>query len=363
MTSELEKKIPDIRERMEKETAEALEREGLKAGLVERWEDGFRTRDKPDAFEWWYFDAEFDDGGNAVVTFNTSPLTHPKGPLRPSLLLIMKSPEGKKVRLIPEFKAEELSSAAEGCDVRLGENRVKGDLERYELHVEVESYAADLVYTRKAPSWRPGSGISYSGRNNSSYFGWVVPIPYGTVEGTVVFEGEKRQVKGTCYHDHNWGNVSPGMEIDHWYWGRAHVGDFTVIFVEMVTRHVIGLGSLKLHTFLLARGDEILTDDGLPLSLVTSDFKDGPGGKSYPDKLDWEWRGEEGSVSLSIRNPEMIESIDMLQGTPRWERPLIHLVANPFYYDFNADLELTVDLKGVKATESGRALYELMMLK
>jgi len=363
MTSELEDKIPDIRERMEAETAEALKREGLKPGLVEPWEDGFRTKDKPDTFEWWYFDAGFDDGSTTVAVFNTKPMTHPKGPLKPSILLIMKSPDGKQVRLTPEFKAEEFSSAGDGCEVSIGGNHVRGDLDRYELHVEVDSYAADLAFTRKAPSWRPGAGVSYSGRDRNNYFGWVVPIPYGTVEGKVVFEGEKRQVAGTCYHDHNWGNVSPGLTIDHWYWGRAHVGDFTVIFVEMVTRHVIGIGSLKLHTFLLARGDEILTDDGLPLSLVTSDFKDGPGGKSYPTKLDFEWRGDEGSATLSIRNPEMIESIDMLESAPRWERPLIHLVANPYYYDFNADLELTVDLKGVKATERGRALYELMMLK
>jgi hypothetical protein len=363
MSSELEEKIPDIRKRMEEDTTYSLEREGLKAGEVEPWEDGYRTRDKPDTFEWWYFDAEFDDGGKAVVVFNTSPLTHPKGPLRPSLLLIMKTPKGKSVRLIPEFEAEELSSAAEGCDVRLKDNHVKGDLDCYELHAEVESYSADLTYARKAPSWRPGSGVSYSGRDKSRYFGWVVPIPYGTVEGTVVFRGEKRQVKGTCYHDHNWGNVSPGLAIDHWYWGRAHVGDFTVIFVEMVTRHVMGLGSMKLHTFMLARGDEVLTDDGLPLSLETADFRDGPGGRSYPEKLNWKWNGDEGSAELSLRNPEMIESIDMLEGTPNWERPLIHLIANPYYYDFNADLELAVDIKGVKATERGRALYELMMLK
>jgi Svf1-like C-terminal lipocalin-like domain/CrtC N-terminal lipocalin domain len=363
MTSELEKKIPDIRERMEEDTAYSLKREGLKAGEVEPWEDGYRTKDKPDTFEWWYFDAEFDDGGKAVVVFNTSPLTHPKGPLRPSLLLIMKNPEGKSVRLIPEFKPEELSSAAEGCDVSIGKNHVKGDLDRYELHAEVESYAADLTYTRMAPSWRPGSGVSYSGRDKSKYFGWVVPIPYGTVEGTVVFDGEKRQVKGTCYHDHNWGNVSPGLAIDHWYWGRAHVGDFTIIFVEMVTRHVMGMGSMKLHTFMLARGNEIITDDGLPLSLATSDFADGPGGRTYPEKLDWEWNGEEGKATLTLRNPEMIESIDMLEGTPKWTRPLIHLVASPYYYDFIADLELTVDIKGVKASERGRALYELMMLK
>lgn len=246
--------MPGIRERMEAETAESLEREGLKAGKVEPWEDGWRTRERPDTFEWWYFDAEVDYGGKAVAVFNTRPQMHPRSPLNPSVLLIMKSPEGKKVRLIPKFMADEFSSEPNGCDVSIGKNHVRGDLDRYELHVEVESYSADLVFARKAPSWRPGSGISYSGRDKGNYFGWVVPVPYGTVEGTVVFEGEERRVKGTCYHDHNWGNISPGHTIDHWYWGRAHPGEFTVIFVEMVTRHVIGLGSLKLHTFLLVRG-------------------------------------------------------------------------------------------------------------
>jgi hypothetical protein len=363
MSPELEDKFPDIRERMERDTAEALEREGLKAGLVEKWEDGFRTKDRPDTFEWWYFDAEFDDGSTTVAVFNTKSMIHTRGPLKPSVLLIMKMPDGKQVRLNPEFKLEEFQASTDGCEVSIGPNQVKGDLDRYELHVEADSYAADLTYTRKAQSWRPGAGVSYSGSGKKKYFGWVVPIPYGTVEGTVVFDGEKRKVRGTCYHDHNWGNLSPGLSIDHWYWGRAHVGDFTIIFVEMVSAHILGIGSLNLHTLMLGRGEEILTDDGLPLRLEVSDFQDGPVGGSYPTKLDWSWHTDEGSVTLTIRNPEMIEWIDMLEGTPRWERPIIHLLANPYYYDFNADLELTVDLKGVKATESGRALYELMNLR
>lgn len=364
MTSELEDRFPNIREQMEKESAESLQREGLKPGVVEPWEDGYRTFKHPDTFEWWYFDSEFDDGGKAVVVFNTSPLTHPKGPIRPSLLLIMKSPEGKSIRLLPAFEQEDLKASPGGCDVRLGENTVKGDLDSYELHASVDDYAADLVFTRESPSWRPDSGMSYSGHDKSKYFGWVVPIPYGTVEGTVVFEGKERAVKGTCYHDHNWGNISPGMAFDHWYWGRAHVGDFTMIFVEMVTRHIMGVGSINLHTFMLAKGEEILTDDGLPLRLDISDFKEGPGGREYPTKLDWSWAGGDGGrVTFTLRNPEMIESIDMMEGTPAWAKPLIHLIANPFYYDFTADLELEVDIKGVKVKESGKALYELMMLK
>lgn len=360
MARDLEDKFPDIRERSQKATTDALAREGLKAGVVEPWEDGYRTKDKPDTFEWWYFDADFDDGSTAVVTYTSRPATNPRGDLVPTLLLILKNAQGEKVRLSKEFEPGELSASAEGCDVRIG---VKGDLETYELHAEAGDCAADLTIKRSGPSWRPGSGITYSGRKEERYFGWVVPITYGTVEGSITFKGEKKQVSGTCYHDHNWGNFSLDSAIDHWYWGRAHVGDFTVVFVEMVTPHIPMIGSLNVHTLMLAKGEEVLTDDGLPLRLQTGDFVDGPLGGHYPTRLDWTWHTDEGDIGLRIRNPKLIEALDLLEKTPRWKRELIHLVRNPYYYDFNADLELSVDLKGVKVVESGRALYEYQHLQ
>lgn len=363
MARELEDRYPDIREKMEKDTAKSLARWGLKAGVVEPWEDGYRTKDKPNTFEWWYFDADFDDGSTTVMTFTSRPATHPKGKLRPTLLLIMRSPEGESVRLTREFEPDEFSASAEGCDVRLASNTAKGDLDRYALHAEIDDCSADLSITRHGPSWRPGSGITSSERKEDSYFGWVVPVTYGTVEGTIRFKGQEKQVKGSCYHDHNWGNFSLGSAIDHWYWGRAHLGDFTVVFVQMVTPHLPIVGSLNLNTLMLAKGEEVITDDGLPLRLQVSDFVDGPLRGSYPTKLDWSWHTDEGDITLTIRNPKLIEALDLLEGTPRWAQPLVHLIANPYYYDFNADLELKVDLKGIKAVEYGRALYELMHLQ
>ena len=50
-----------------------------------------------------------------------------------------------------------------------------------------------------------------------------------------------------------------------------------------------------------------------------------------------------------------------LEDYAAWARPLVHVVMNPWYYDFDADLELDVDLKGVKAHEEGRVIYEQML--
>ena len=82
----------------------------------------------------------------------------------------------------------------------------------------------------------------------------MVAVPYGTVQGTISHKGETRAVRGSLYHDHNWGNATLGSAIDHWYWGRAHLGDFSLIFTMMTTVKMFGHGGIKLPVFYLSRG-------------------------------------------------------------------------------------------------------------
>lgn len=42
---------------------------------------------------------------------------------------------------------------------------------------------------------------------------------------------------------------------------------------------------------------------------------------------------------------------------------LLRLLANPYYFRFNAALELSLDLPGLQTVEKGRALYEIMLLR
>lgn len=353
----------EFREKVVRETADALEREGLNPEAVEPWEDGYRTAGQPDAFEWWYFDAQFEDGSTAVVVFTSRPMTRRKGPLTPTVLLILKKKDAARESSSDVYGPDDLSASTERCDVRIGPSWVKGDLHEYELHAESGGLACDLRIKGGAPPWRPGAAVNYFNSAKTRYFAWVVPVPYGTVGGKVTSGGETRKVSGTLYHDHNWGNAGLGNLIDHWYWGRAHVGDFSLIFVQMTTVKIFGMGGIKLPVLYVAKGNQILTDDGWPLRLDTADPVEGPGGQHYPTKLDFHWKTDEGSVEISLRNPRLIESIDLSSDLPTWERPLVHLIANPYYYDFDAELELAVDLKGVEAMEKGRAIYELMMFR
>lgn len=195
MSQEIEV-TPQIRERQARETAENLARLGLNPERVEPWEDGYRTAEEKDAFEWWYFDGHVDDGSALVLTFETKPMTKPSGPLTPSIMLMYRPEGGERRKSVVEFQPEEFSASTEGCDVRMGSSFVRGDLERF-----------------------------------------------------------------------------------------------------------------------------------------------------------------------TLTNPVLNESFDMIEDLPGWARPLIHLFANPYYYNFVAEIELEVDLGGVKAHEKGSAIFEKMMFR
>jgi len=64
-----------------------------------------------------------------------------------------------------------------------------------------------------------------------------------------------------------------------------------------------------------------------------------------------------------LRQPQIIEATSLLLALPPWQRPLARLFANPYYFRFNADLSLEIELDGLRDVVSGPALYEIMMLR
>jgi hypothetical protein len=346
-------------------SAEFLHKEGL-GTTPAIWEDGLRIDTGPGNFEWWYFDAQFDDGTTAVIVFATKPFTNRTDPLTPQIQLTITRPGGEKLVSSPFYTQEDFSASRETCDVRMADSWVRGDLHRYQMHVHAreedkEALCADLVFTGIVPAWRPGAGKNYYNPELTRFFGWLPAIPFGSVEGTLTYQGQTQVVKGSGYHDHNWGNVSLEDIIDHWYWGRAHIGEYTAIFVEMTSTRTYGYQ--KIPIFLLAKGSQILIGDGAPLSLQVEDLVTHPGKRTYPRELDFDWQDGESRAHLSLRAPQVIESVSLLYFLPPWQKTILHFFANPYYFRFRADLTLNVQLAGEQGIEKGQAIYEMMLLR
>lgn len=338
---------------------EFLQRDGLTKEIA-LWEDALRTDLSRGTFEWWYFDAHFEDGSTVVIVFSTRPLLERKGPLKPNLQFTITDAQGVKHARFPIFAPEEFRTHRERPEVQLATHWLRGDLHRYEVHVDLGDLAADLIFEGVVPPWRPGAGKVYFG-DFAHYFAWLPAIPFGTVSGTLRYAGQTHTVRGTGYHDHNWGNVDLNKVWDHWYWGRAHVGDYTLIFVEQVATPAYGRA--KLPVFLLAKGREVLIGDGFPLRLETGEFMRHAEGRHYPLKVDFHWEKDGGSVHLALRQPQMIEATSLLLFFPAWQRRLLRLFGNPYYFRFQANLHLSIQLPQLQDEVNGEALYEIMMLR
>jgi hypothetical protein len=205
-------------------------------------EDGRRTPQSSDYFEWWYFDGLLDDGTVVVVWFGDNWLygSHKRA------VSIELTPPGKTTRRIMRTFDEPGKFSSDHADIAIGPHRFKGDLKSYAIHVdaaETGGVGCDLVLRRRVASYRPATGYIVAG---DRYFAWFVAVPEGAISGALTADGVTRPVTGSGYHDHNWGNVSPADLFDDWWWGRGRSGGHTIIASEIHGKAAVGGASIPL---------------------------------------------------------------------------------------------------------------------
>ncbi|MDR2902735.1 MAG: hypothetical protein LBU87_06510 [Lactobacillales bacterium] len=225
-----------------------------------KWEDSMRTNGGKGSFEWWYTDAHFKDGSTLVAVFFTKSLQEIDSPLTPEIEIIYTPAKGKEFNKLFRFSPSEFKASKDQCDVNIGKNYFRGDLKKYEIHIEDEETGAcfDLVINRQTESWRAGDGCFYYG-NTGKYLGWFVAVPQGKMDAIIKIGGKIKKHSGSAYHDHNWGNVGMPEIINHWYWSRAEIGPYTVINSNICCPKMYDLA--EWGCAILAKDGKILSDD------------------------------------------------------------------------------------------------------
>ncbi len=203
---------------------------------IEVREDGRRTPKSPEYFEWWYFDGLLDDGTVVVVWFGDNWLY---GSQKRAVNIEL-TPPGKPTRRVMRTFDDPGAFATDQANIRIGPHSFKGNLQTYAIHVdagETGGVGCDLTLRRRVASYRPATGYIKAG---DRFFAWLVAVPEGAVTGTLTADGVTRQVTGSGYHDHNWGNVSPADLFDNWWWGRGRSGDQTIIASDIHGKAAVG---------------------------------------------------------------------------------------------------------------------------
>jgi len=269
---------------------EDFHRLGLNPAHVEPWEDGMRTNGGRGSYEWWYFDSHLDDGSKLVIVFLTKNFATPNRPLTPTVVVQYDTSDGTHYEENLTFPKSQFSAAKDSCDVRIGENVFLGDLSQYTIRLRGKIIRTEITLTGRVPAWRPGTGQIFFGKHDEYFFAWLPSVPEGSVAAELTIDGQTKRVSGTGYHDHNWGNVSMLRLMNHWYWGRAKIGDYTVISSFITAEKKYGYQTFPI--FLLSKNGEVIAESSLdsPAFSQQEEFIDDFTQKPVHHKLIYDYR-------------------------------------------------------------------------
>lgn len=314
-------------------------------------------------WEWWYFDASFDDGSRCVLELQTPNLVNMFAD-ECAMLFNVYMPDKRTYNNIVAFPGSMWKASTKSCDVAIGENTIKGNFPEYRVCFKHENLACDLTFKNLLPGWTRGTGeVLFGLPEKKQVFGWVVAQPKASVTGTLTVDGEERQVSGTGYHDHNWGNGFLPAYVSHWVWGRLTTDRVTMIFADVCTSRKCG--KYKIPVIFLAI-DESIVLESANARFEVSDYRyDCQGFQMYPTRLEFKFSERGISGAFKMRFKEELEMVNTLaEKLPEYLVNILgRVLAAPAYYRFLADYEGTIK-RGEEVLElGGETHWEYMVLR
>jgi hypothetical protein len=334
---------------------------GIHPGRIEPFEDGMRTRGGPGSYEWWYFDSHLDDGSSLVIVFYTKPQLDPDGALAPFASLEISRPGQPPIRVVAHVSADSFWASGDRCDVRIGGNTFRGNLHEYEIHFSQDGVAVDVKLTGKVPSWRPATGHMFFGDHDEHLFAWLAAVPQGEVSVDLNIRGKKEHLHGVGYHDHNWGDVSMAKLINHWYWGRAQAGDYSIVASYIVAEQAYG--NAELPIFVLARRGDIIADDARKVSFHLEDeHVDPKSGKPVANVVVYDYEDGPDRYRVSYRRSETIVDEELIKRVTGFKHLLVELARfDGAYLRFTGNVQLEHFVNGQLVEDVGDpGIWEMM---
>ena len=330
-------------------------------GKPQPFEDRMRTTGEPGTYEWWYFDAEFEDETKVTIVYMTKDFMNTNGPSQPRVRFDLAMPgQAQESFFVEDAAGNPLQASREKCDVTIKGCHVEyGDDGFYHAHFQSddEKLKFDLTLKPLIPMWRPGDGFFRFGEGeNEEFFAWFVAVPSGIAEGVLTVNGETKTLKGTGYHDHNWGNAPMQNVFDHWYWARAAVDGYTVINSDLIASAKYGYG--RRTVFLVAKDGEVLSDapetkvvrGGTYTHEVTDKFMD--------NQIIFTQKNENTEYSVEYDRERDIIANHRLYGEKRAAAQKMGL--DPSYVRCVGKVKLTVKEGGKEEVHTNSALWEQM---
>jgi len=331
---------------------EAYSRLNIKRDKVEAWEDAMRTSGESGSYEWWYSDFIFSDGTTVAIAFYSKLLFDTYGAALPLVTINIIYPDGRKINDKDFEFGKKLYASKTIADIHVKSSFLIYKDGDYHLHYNKGGLTFDALMVSNLPMWRPQTGHIYFGESKN-YFAWLPAQVSSTVHATLEESGIKKELVGTGYHDHNWGNSPIHENINNWYWGRAKVGEYSLIFSDIIAEEEYDYERIPI--MMVAKGNEILELNGT-IEVERKDFViDKTTEKSYANKLRFIQKDDNGrTYTIESIRKKNITFVDM--------NSLPFETGNrPTYLRTLSDISLIVtELNGSKEEYKGLGIIEQM---
>ena len=344
---------------------------------AKEWTRKFVTKDnalhidpnsKSGAWEWWYFDADFDNGYSVAGTYNCG---SPRPPANSEVRYIENSiydPQGHKRLVRKRYPKEQCHFSPETCNVAIGPNFVRGEHPVYRFYMSEGDQGFDLTYEGQVEGYvQPLDGPPMDPAVPETIFGpgaipkWTLPMSRAKVTGTLTRDGKTMDVVGEGYHDHNWEDfpLGHGTMVGETMWGWLHVGEWT--FNLTGGRTLRRDGDKGTGRILCYKGQK----------LVAISYKGGGMGLNYTTEGTVNGLMRPRNIRITYNEPGLVEGhidLTVTQLLECWDlharyRPFQKWYAETFfgrpaYFRYRFDYDADITVLGERVTGKGRARME-----
>ena len=317
-------------------------------------DDGIHPSASPGWWEWWYFDADLDNGYTVAGTFHFGSPRPPASPDARFIEIALFDPEGNMRLVRRRYPKEECSALEDTCRVAIGPNVYEGEIPRYHVSFSEGDLGCDLVYDSLVQPYGPVE----TGWGGTTMY-WAASASRSEIVGTITWDGRTMEVSGQGYHDHNWSDVpmSESTGAENAFWGRLYIGDWTLNWQG--GRMVRKMDYRPAGRLIAYRKDRIVavSDGG---GGVVVDYTAGPDGVSHPQ-----------NIAIAYHDPGLVEGTIRLEVTRVLQHMDLHsrfkpfqrwfagaYVGRPAYFRYRFDYDADLDIVGEKLIGTGSGWCE-----
>ncbi len=295
-----------------------------------------------------------------MVVFYTKPVQEvASAQMKPCILVSWTKKNGIHYSKMHLLEKEEYAFSKEKCEIKIGKSFLKGDLHKYEVHLDLPDIQVDMTLIGEVPAWRPGTGHVFFGKKEKQFFAWLPAVPKGKITGTFSYKNETKQLTGSGYHDHNWGNANMYYLMNHWYWSRVDMGEYTIIASQIVAQKKFGYAQVPI--FMVAENGKILADSAVEyLKFVPTEREIEPFSKRpLYQKIIFNYDSPTQAYILTLQQKEVIEKRQFLEALQGFKKRIALLLQiNSTYLRMTGEATLSVSKQGKTENLKGEAIWE-----